>query len=77
MMVTNLFIPRGDAIYAYSKDGSRRSWVLPEDFRGEALQVFTLTQEGRGPTPDYALSGDVIQLNLEAGVPVKILILQP
>jgi len=28
------FIPRGDAIYAYSLAGSEREWVLPKRFRG-------------------------------------------
>ena len=66
------FIPRGEAIYAYSKDGSRQSWTMPKGFRDKALHIFTLTREGRGPAPDYVLSGDTIQLSLEAGVPVKI-----
>ena len=67
------FIPRDGAIYAYSKDGSRKRWTLPGNFRNETLQVFTLTPEGRGPAPDYNISEDIIQLSLDAGVPVKIL----
>ncbi|MDP6054164.1 MAG: hypothetical protein QF879_17635, partial [Candidatus Latescibacteria bacterium] len=66
------FIPRGDAIYAYSKDGSRNCWTLPEDFRGEKLTIFTLNRDGCGPAPDYTLFADAIRLSLEAGVPVKI-----
>ena len=67
------FIPRDGAIYAYSKDGSQKTWNLPKDFRDQTLQLFSLTREGRGPAPDYHLTEDTIQLNLQAGVPVKIL----
>ena len=66
------FIPIHEAIYAYSKDGSNRDWRLPLDFQGVPLQIFTLSKDGRGSTPDYKLSEQIIHLKLEAGVPVKI-----
>ena len=66
------FIPRGGAIYAYSKDGSRKNWTLPEGFRNKELKIYTLSRDGHGPPPDYTLSADAIQLSLEASVPVKI-----
>ena len=66
------FIPRRGAIYAYSRDGSNRSWKLPPDFQGKQLCIFTLSREGRGGAPQYELSDQTIRLKLEAGVPVKI-----
>jgi len=42
------------------------------DGRGVNLDISTLHQNGRGPAPDYTLSGDTLWLKLEAGVPVKI-----
>jgi len=66
------FIPLHGAIYAYSKDGSKRDWRLPLDFQGAPLEIFTLSKDGRGPTPNYKLSEQTIHLKLEAGVPVKM-----
>jgi len=66
------FILLHEAIYAYSKDGSNRNWRLPLDFQGVPLQIFTLSIDGRGSTPNYKLSEQTIHLKLEAGVPVKI-----
>jgi len=68
------FIPRGDAIYAYSEHGSERTWMLPPAFRGKLVQVFTLSKNGRGPAPEYHLGNDGIRLRLNPGVPVKIAI---
>ena len=68
------FIPRGDAIYAYSRAGSERSWVLPEKFRGKELCVFTLNKAGRGQAPAYKVEGNRIQLKLDPRTPVKIML---
>ena len=68
------FVPRDDAIYAYSLAGDEREWVLPEKFRGKELQVFTLSKKGRGPAPDYELGGKTIRLQLAPRTPVKIMI---
>ncbi len=66
------FIPREGAVYAYSKGGSEKAWVLPEELRGRPLRLCTLGREGRGPAPAYRLEGEAIHLRLEAGVPVKL-----
>ena len=66
------FIPRNAAIYAYSRIGSERDWVLPKAFQGRKLQLFTLTQGGCGPAPRHTLEKDRIRLTLEPGTPVKI-----
>lgn len=66
------FLPRGGAVYAYSKRGSERAWVLPESLRGRPLHLCTLGREGRGPGPVHRLEGDALHLHLEAGVPVRI-----
>jgi hypothetical protein len=66
------FLPRGQAIYAYSRDGSHRTWRLPEAFRSRPLRVCTLTRAGRGPEPTWQACGESIRLELVAGVPVKV-----
>ena len=67
------FIPRGDAIYAYSRRGSEREWVLPEKLRRKTLEYFTLSKTGRGPSQKVEC-GDRIRLKLVPRVPVKITI---
>ena len=67
------FIPRDGAIYAYSGDGSCKTWKLPDDFRGVSLEVATLTRDGRAPAPEHVFSRDTIELALVAGAPVKIM----
>lgn len=66
------FIPRGGGVYAYSQNGSDRTWTLPENLRGKELSLFTLTDSGRGRTPDYEVLGNNLRLRLFAGEPVKI-----
>ena len=68
------FIPRGDAIYAYSLTGSEREWVLPPAFRGRNLEAFTLSREGRGPAPRYTAKDRAVLLALEPRTPVKIVV---
>jgi len=67
------FIPRGDAVYAYSRTGSERNWDLPRTLRGRKLDVLILSRDGRGTSAAHELRGDRIRLRLEPGVPVKIL----
>jgi hypothetical protein len=66
------FIPRGDAVYAYSLQGSERDWILPAQLRGKALVVCTLGKEGRGPAPEFRIQGNAIHLKLAPRTPVKI-----
>jgi hypothetical protein len=66
------FIPRDNAVYAYSLSGVERDWTLPAKFRGRPLDVFTLGKEGRGPAPEYKLGPDSIHLKLLPRTPVKI-----
>jgi hypothetical protein len=68
------FIPRGNAIYAYSAQGSERSWMLPSAFRDKPLQVFTLGKNGRGPAPEYRLEPDRVWLKLVPKTPVKLIL---
>ena len=66
------FIPRGDAIYAYSRRGSEREWVLPEKYRRKTLEVFPLSKAGRGPS--HKVECDTrIRLKLDPRAPVKII----
>ena len=66
------FIPRGNALYCYSLDGTNRTWALPPSFCDRNLEVFSLSREGRGPAPAYRLAGDQIELKLAPRTPVKI-----
>lgn len=66
------FVPRGDAVYAYSLAGSERDWTLPERLTGKKLEVFTLGSNGRGPAPQHRLERDRIHLKLAPRTPVKI-----
>jgi len=65
------FIPRGEAIYAYSRDGCQRRWLLPAAFRHKTLNVRTLGAEG-----DAAISrveaSDGVDLDLKPRTPVKL-----
>jgi hypothetical protein len=66
------FIPRGGAVYAYSRRGSERMWTLPPALRGRALNVFELSRGGRMPAAKHGETGNSIGLRLAAGIPVKI-----
>jgi hypothetical protein len=66
------FVPSGKSVYAFSREGSNREWVLPSSLSGKKLHVFTLTKEGRGPAPRYTVSGNRIRIVLPKGVPVKM-----
>lgn len=66
------FIPRDGAVYAYSVEGGKRTWALPDTLQGKDLEVFSLTKEGRGPAPEFRVEGDSIILTLEPKSPVKI-----
>jgi hypothetical protein len=63
------FIPRGDSIYAFSRDGSRRSWVLPERFRRRTVDVRTL---GDSPATRRMETGDLKDLELLPREPAKV-----
>ena len=68
------FIPRGNAIYAYSEHGSERTWMLPPAFRGKLVQVFTLSKNGHGPAPEFRLERDRVWLKLAPKTPVKLIL---
>ena len=66
------FIPRAGAVYAYSRDGTDDTWILPPDLRGRCLHLCSLHDTGRGPAPEHDIREDAVRLHLEAGVPVKL-----
>jgi hypothetical protein len=68
------FIPRGDAIFAYSREGGSFNYVLPEEFVGKKLKAFALSNEGKTPFTGFSVEGKNIKIKLGATVPVKILI---
>jgi hypothetical protein len=64
------FIPRGASIYAYSRDGSRRTWNLPATFRDRTVEVRPLGSSGR--IARTVRTGDHMALDLQPRVPIKI-----
>jgi hypothetical protein len=68
------FIPRGNAIYAYSRNGGTFDWIIPENFRGKQLKAFTLSRDGKAPFSHFTLKGSTISLALDATSPVQIVL---
>jgi len=68
------FIPRGDAIYAYSRYGGSFDWVLPEEFVGKKLKAYALSKDGKKAFTDFNVNGKNISLKLDATAPVKIIL---
>ena len=66
------FVPTHGGIYAYSKKGADREWLLPEGFRNAKLKVTELTGTGKKPFAAYAISGNTIRIKLAANQSVKI-----
>jgi len=64
------FIPRGNTIYAFSRDGSQKDWVLPDRFRNQVLTVEELGEEP--PARERLRAGDSIRLLLKPRTPVRI-----
>ncbi len=64
------FIPRGDSIYAFSRDGSDRTWMLPSLFRNRKLLLEELGETETAP--DECQVTDTIRLSLKPRIPVRI-----
>ena len=67
------FIPIHGGIYAYSKNGTEREWLLPENYRNANLKLFELTENGRKEFKNYKIKNESIILKLTANQSVKIL----
>lgn len=67
------FIPRGDAIYAYSRDGGSFNWILPKEFQGRKLKAYALSKDGKKSFSDFTINGNNIKIKLGATAPVKII----
>jgi len=65
------FVPRGESIYAYSRDGCSGMWTLPVAFRNGELEVLTLG-DSEGVSTHHRVSTDRIYLELRPRTPVKI-----
>jgi len=68
------FIPRGDAIYAYSREGGSFTWILPDVFAGKKLVAYALSKNGKVPFTGFNIDGKIIKLKLGATAPVKLVI---
>jgi hypothetical protein len=64
------FIPRDEFIYAYSRDGSDRTWMLPKSFRNRELEIRTLGDSAAAVIRQSAT--DHLHLELAPRTPVKI-----
>ena len=67
------FIPRGNAIYAYSRAGGTFEWVLPKEFIGKKMKAFALSKDGRVPYADFNIIEKNIKIKLGATTPVKLI----
>lgn len=66
------FIPRGDSVYAYSREGSMRTWKLPPGLRGRRVEVRELG-DSAGDVRTVQVDEE-IELTLRPRVPVRILL---
>ncbi|OXS55497.1 hypothetical protein B1A99_22505 [Cohnella sp. CIP 111063] len=64
------FVPLGDRIYAYSRDGLDREWTLPEHWRGGGFAAYRMSGEGRERIAEYPAGSSSVRLRLEPRVPV-------
>lgn len=67
------FIPLGDRIYLYSRDGSDREWPLPGDWTtAGGFNVLRLTVQGIVPENHYTVEDGTIRIKLEPRVPILL-----
>ena len=64
------FIPRDGRVYAYSRDGSERTWRLPTELRGRSLRLRPLGSEK--DESKVVAGGSDRALKLQPRVPLKI-----
>jgi len=66
------FVPTHGGIYAYSRHGADRDWLLPKAFRNRKLKVYELTGTGKKDFTAYSVSDNKIRIKLTANQSVKI-----
>lgn len=66
-------IPVDGGIYLYSRDGGHKRWLLPEEWRGVPVEIYSLSRSGRFPAPQHTFTADSIEIDLLPRVPVRIM----
>jgi len=66
------FVPTHGGIYVYSKKGTEREWLLPDEYRNKNLKVYELTETGRKEFKNYKIKNDKITIKLSANQSVKM-----
>ena len=69
---TDRFIPRGNAIHAYSRGGSSRWWTLPDGWETQPLDATVLSVDGRHAGPKLRIAKRRVWLKLAPRSPVMI-----
>jgi hypothetical protein len=64
------FIPIGNLIYMYSRNGTERDWMLPDDWMGAEITAFRLIKDGDREAVSYTLGELSIRLRLDPHIPV-------
>ncbi|RXZ82883.1 hypothetical protein EBB07_08165 [Paenibacillaceae bacterium] len=64
------FIPMGNRIYMYSRQGSEREWMLPEDWQAADFVAYRMSGTGQEQIREYSAGAESIRLQLESRVPV-------
>ncbi len=67
------FIPRGNSIFAYSRNGGTFDYVLPAEFKGRKMEAFALSKEGRKAFTAYSVKGNTIRITLGSTAPVRLI----
>jgi hypothetical protein len=64
------FIPIGNLIYMYSRNGTERDWMLPDDWLGAEFTAFRLMKDSEREEAAYTLGENSIRLRLDPHIPV-------
>ncbi len=66
------FIPLGDSIYVYSREGGSIKGRLPREWEGSGFEAVQLTPGGKSGKVEYSVAGSQITIWLEPRIPVKL-----
>ncbi|MCC3371953.1 endo-alpha-N-acetylgalactosaminidase family protein [Cohnella sp. REN36] len=66
------FIPLGDRIYLYSRQGSDREWALPEDWQAAEFAAYRMSGGGRERLREFPAGAESIRMRMEPRVPVML-----
>ncbi|MBB6733300.1 endo-alpha-N-acetylgalactosaminidase family protein [Cohnella zeiphila] len=64
------FIPLGDRVYLYSRQGSDREWALPEEWQACEFAAYRMSGDGKKRLREYPAGAESVRIRLEPRVPV-------